>query len=117
MCVAEEGDNSEEASEPKGDAKGWRNLRKTKWRLAKGDEQVRTQSDGRKHGYILMTHDGPIGHRKRGFTLTVHRSDTGSAGIFSPRTNRTQEARVYSHHGPIGHRKRGSILTTDQSDT
>eukprot|EP00976_Prorocentrum_cordatum_P074343 1181481-Prorocentrum_minimum.AAC.5 len=44
-------------------------------------------------------------------------SDTGSAGIFSRRTNRTQEVRVYSHDGPIGHRKCGYILTTDLSDT
>eukprot|EP00959_Pyramimonas_sp_CCMP1952_P444158 9298920-Pyramimonas_sp.AAC.1 len=29
-------------------------------------------------------------------------SDTGSAGIFSRWTNRTQEMRVYSHDGPIG---------------
>eukprot|EP00976_Prorocentrum_cordatum_P082579 1184868-Prorocentrum_minimum.AAC.2 len=38
-------------------------------------------------------------------------------GIFSRRTNRTQEARVYSHDGSIGHSERGYILTTDQSDT
>eukprot|EP00959_Pyramimonas_sp_CCMP1952_P448206 9385373-Pyramimonas_sp.AAC.1 len=29
-----------------------------------------------------------------------------SQGIFSQRTHRTQEARVYSHVGPIGCRKR-----------
>eukprot|EP00976_Prorocentrum_cordatum_P096935 1190782-Prorocentrum_minimum.AAC.1 len=28
---------------------------------------------------------------------------TRAAGIFSRRTNQTQEARVYSHEGPIGH--------------
>eukprot|EP00976_Prorocentrum_cordatum_P099723 1191944-Prorocentrum_minimum.AAC.2 len=44
--------------------------------------------------------------------------DAGSAGIFSQRTNQTQEARVYSHSGPIRRmKKRGYILTTDQSDT
>eukprot|EP00976_Prorocentrum_cordatum_P037140 755354-Prorocentrum_minimum.AAC.1 len=37
-------------------------------------------------------------------------------GIFSRRTNRMHEARVYSHDGPIGHSKRGYILTTDQSE-
>eukprot|EP00976_Prorocentrum_cordatum_P070915 1180118-Prorocentrum_minimum.AAC.1 len=44
-------------------------------------------------------------------------SDTGSAGIFSRRTNRTQKAKVYSHGGPIRRRKRKYILTADQSDT
>eukprot|EP00959_Pyramimonas_sp_CCMP1952_P218498 4569983-Pyramimonas_sp.AAC.1 len=43
------------------------------------------------------------------------RSDAGSAGILSQRTNQMQEARVYSHDGPIGRRKRGYIRTTDQS--
>eukprot|EP00959_Pyramimonas_sp_CCMP1952_P246285 5147621-Pyramimonas_sp.AAC.1 len=38
-------------------------------------------------------------------------------GIFSRRTNQTQEARVYSHDGPIRRRKRGYIITMDQSDT
>eukprot|EP00976_Prorocentrum_cordatum_P048608 980784-Prorocentrum_minimum.AAC.1 len=32
------------------------------------------------------------------------------------RTNRTQEAWVYSSNGPIRRRKRGYILLTDQSD-
>eukprot|EP00976_Prorocentrum_cordatum_P066505 1178340-Prorocentrum_minimum.AAC.4 len=36
---------------------------------------------------------------------------TRSVGIFSRRTNQTQEAWVYSHDGPIRHRKRGYILT------
>eukprot|EP00976_Prorocentrum_cordatum_P067112 1178594-Prorocentrum_minimum.AAC.1 len=36
-------------------------------------------------------------------------------GVFSRRTNRTQEVWVYSHDGPIIRRKRGYILTTDQS--
>ena len=35
----------------------------------------------------------------------LDQSDAGSEGIFSWRTNRTQEARVYSHEGPIGRRK------------
>eukprot|EP00959_Pyramimonas_sp_CCMP1952_P475272 9504095-Pyramimonas_sp.AAC.1 len=39
-----------------------------------------------------------------------------SAEIFSQRTNKTQEARVYSPDGPIRRRKRGYILTTDPSD-
>eukprot|EP00959_Pyramimonas_sp_CCMP1952_P413164 8657810-Pyramimonas_sp.AAC.1 len=38
------------------------------------------------------------------------------AGIFSRRTNRTQEARACSRDGPIGRGKRGYILTTYQSD-
>eukprot|EP00976_Prorocentrum_cordatum_P066132 1178184-Prorocentrum_minimum.AAC.11 len=37
------------------------------------------------------------------------------AGIFSRRTNQTQEAQVYSHDGPIRRRKHRYILTTDQS--
>eukprot|EP00976_Prorocentrum_cordatum_P008282 165671-Prorocentrum_minimum.AAC.1 len=36
-------------------------------------------------------------------------SDAGNVGIFPRRTNRIQEARVYSHDGPIGRRKRGYI--------
>eukprot|EP00976_Prorocentrum_cordatum_P112292 1195508-Prorocentrum_minimum.AAC.7 len=50
----------------------------------------------------IYSHDGPIGHRKRRYILTMDQSDTGSAGsagIFSRWTNRTQEARVYSHDG------------------
>eukprot|EP00976_Prorocentrum_cordatum_P000913 18411-Prorocentrum_minimum.AAC.1 len=43
-------------------------------------------------------------------------SDAGHAGIFSRRTNRTKDARVYSHDGPIGRRTHGYILTTDQLD-
>eukprot|EP00976_Prorocentrum_cordatum_P062786 1176855-Prorocentrum_minimum.AAC.2 len=34
-----------------------------------------------------------------------------SASIFARRTNRTQETRVYSHAGPIRRRKCGHILT------
>eukprot|EP00959_Pyramimonas_sp_CCMP1952_P129909 2716719-Pyramimonas_sp.AAC.1 len=41
---------------------------------------------------------------------------SGEVGIFSQRTNQTQEAWVYSHDGPIGHRNHGYILMTDQSD-
>eukprot|EP00976_Prorocentrum_cordatum_P011193 225164-Prorocentrum_minimum.AAC.1 len=48
--------------------------------------------------------------------LTVDQSDAGSAGVFSRRTNRTQEARVDAHDGPIGRRKRGYMLTEDHSD-
>eukprot|EP00976_Prorocentrum_cordatum_P022540 461021-Prorocentrum_minimum.AAC.1 len=40
-------------------------------------------------------------------------SDAARTGIFSRRTNQTQEARVYSHDGPIGRRTRGYIPTTD----
>eukprot|EP00976_Prorocentrum_cordatum_P055996 1129688-Prorocentrum_minimum.AAC.1 len=64
----------------------------------------------------VYSHDGPIGRRKREYTLTTDRSDAGSASILSRRTNRTQEARVYSHDGPIRRRQRGYILTTDRSD-
>eukprot|EP00976_Prorocentrum_cordatum_P067221 1178642-Prorocentrum_minimum.AAC.1 len=46
----------------------------------------------------------------------MDQSDAGSVGIFSWRTNRTQEARVYSHDGTIGRRKRGYGLMMDQSD-
>eukprot|EP00976_Prorocentrum_cordatum_P103114 1193332-Prorocentrum_minimum.AAC.1 len=49
-------------------------------------------------------------------THTQDQSDAGSAGVFSRRTNLTQEAQVYSHGGPIRRTKRGNILTTDQSD-
>eukprot|EP00976_Prorocentrum_cordatum_P011318 227389-Prorocentrum_minimum.AAC.1 len=38
------------------------------------------------------SHDGPIGHRKRGYVLTTDQPP--------------QEARVCSHDGPIGRRKR-----------
>eukprot|EP00976_Prorocentrum_cordatum_P026553 539575-Prorocentrum_minimum.AAC.1 len=55
--------------------------------------------------------------RGSGYILTTDQSYTGSTGIFSRRTNHTQDARVYSHNGPIKHRKRGYILTTDQSYT
>eukprot|EP00976_Prorocentrum_cordatum_P076349 1182269-Prorocentrum_minimum.AAC.1 len=48
--------------------------------------------------------------------LTADQSHAGSAGIFSRRTNQTQETWVYSHNGPIRRRKRGYILTADQSD-
>eukprot|EP00976_Prorocentrum_cordatum_P102767 1193201-Prorocentrum_minimum.AAC.1 len=43
-------------------------------------------------------------------------SDAARTGTFARRTNRTQDARVYSHDGPFGRRTRGYILTTDQSD-
>ena len=43
-------------------------------------------------------------------------TDYRSAGIFSRRTNQTQQAQVYSHDGPIRRRRRGYILMTDQSD-
>eukprot|EP00976_Prorocentrum_cordatum_P065118 1177778-Prorocentrum_minimum.AAC.3 len=46
----------------------------------------------------VYSHNEPIGHRKRGYILTMDQSDTGSAGIFSRWTNRTQEARVYYVH-------------------
>eukprot|EP00959_Pyramimonas_sp_CCMP1952_P439006 9190726-Pyramimonas_sp.AAC.1 len=65
----------------------------------------------------VYSHNVPIRHRKRGCILTTYQSHTGSTGIFSRRTNHTQEARVYSHDVPIRHRKRGYILTTYQSDT
>eukprot|EP00959_Pyramimonas_sp_CCMP1952_P263311 5506165-Pyramimonas_sp.AAC.1 len=47
----------------------------------------------------------------------MDQSDTGSTGIFSRWTNRTQEVWVYSRDGPIGHRKHGYVLAMDQSDT
>eukprot|EP00959_Pyramimonas_sp_CCMP1952_P283299 5922137-Pyramimonas_sp.AAC.1 len=43
-------------------------------------------------------------------------SDAGSVGIFSRRTNQTQEACVCSHDGPIRRSKRAFVLTMDQSD-
>eukprot|EP00976_Prorocentrum_cordatum_P085399 1186071-Prorocentrum_minimum.AAC.1 len=88
-------------------------------------------------------HSPTEGHRTCRYILTTDQSDAGSAGIFSRRTNQTQEARVYSpdgpirltltcspacrsarrrtsavysHDGPIRRRKRRYILTTDQSD-
>eukprot|EP00976_Prorocentrum_cordatum_P116402 1196156-Prorocentrum_minimum.AAC.5 len=51
-----------------------------------------------------------------GFGLMTDQSDARRAGIFSRRTNQTQNARVYSHNGPIRRKTRGYILTTDQSD-
>eukprot|EP00959_Pyramimonas_sp_CCMP1952_P109179 2283336-Pyramimonas_sp.AAC.2 len=38
------------------------------------------------------SHNGPIRRRKRGYILTMDQSNAGSAGIFSRRTNQTQEA-------------------------
>eukprot|EP00959_Pyramimonas_sp_CCMP1952_P337000 7056996-Pyramimonas_sp.AAC.1 len=35
----------------------------------------------------------------------VDQSDSGSAGMYSRRTNLIQEARIYSHNGPIRFRK------------
>ena len=49
--------------------------------------------DGVSHIHDL---DGPIRHRKCRYILTMDQSDTGSAGIFSRWTNRTQEAQVCS---------------------
>eukprot|EP00959_Pyramimonas_sp_CCMP1952_P405471 8498151-Pyramimonas_sp.AAC.1 len=51
-----------------------------------------------------------------GYILMSDQSDAGHAGIFSCRTNRTQDTRVYSHGGPIGRRTHGHILMTDQSE-
>eukprot|EP00976_Prorocentrum_cordatum_P064877 1177670-Prorocentrum_minimum.AAC.1 len=62
-----------------------------------------------------MKLSAPLTHH--GYILTADQSDTRSTGIFSRRTNQTQETRVYSHGGPIRHRKHGYIFTTDQSDT
>eukprot|EP00976_Prorocentrum_cordatum_P112128 1195482-Prorocentrum_minimum.AAC.1 len=42
-------------------------------------------------------------------------SDAGSAGIFSPRTNRMLDVRACSNDGPIRRQKHGYILTMDQS--
>eukprot|EP00976_Prorocentrum_cordatum_P106155 1194395-Prorocentrum_minimum.AAC.6 len=42
---------------------------------------------------------------------------TAEKFIFSRRTNRTHEARVYSHGGPIGHMMRGYILKADGGAT
>eukprot|EP00976_Prorocentrum_cordatum_P023599 480553-Prorocentrum_minimum.AAC.1 len=64
----------------------------------------------------VYSHDGPIIRRKHGYILTTDQSYAGDTGLFSRRTNHTQEARVYSHDGPIICRKRGYILVTDQSD-
>eukprot|EP00959_Pyramimonas_sp_CCMP1952_P424736 8896329-Pyramimonas_sp.AAC.1 len=48
--------------------------------------------------------DRPIRRRKRGYILTTDQSDAGDAGIFSRRTNRTQEARAYSRDRPTEYR-------------
>eukprot|EP00959_Pyramimonas_sp_CCMP1952_P183422 3835103-Pyramimonas_sp.AAC.1 len=72
------------------------------------------QSDARSEGIYIYSHDGPIRRKKRRYILTADQSDARRAGIFSRRTNQTQEAqeaRVYSHDGPIRCRKRGYILT------
>eukprot|EP00959_Pyramimonas_sp_CCMP1952_P265522 5551832-Pyramimonas_sp.AAC.1 len=39
----------------------------------------------------VYSHDGPIGHGKRGYILTTDQSDAGSVGIFLRWTNRTRE--------------------------
>eukprot|EP00976_Prorocentrum_cordatum_P117537 1196323-Prorocentrum_minimum.AAC.3 len=46
-------------------------------------------------------------------SFTTDQSDAERASIFSRRTNRTRNARVYSHDGLIGRGTRGYILTTD----
>eukprot|EP00959_Pyramimonas_sp_CCMP1952_P017611 373653-Pyramimonas_sp.AAC.1 len=38
----------------------------------------------------VYSHDGPIRRRKRRYNFTTDRLDTGSAGIFSRRTNQTR---------------------------
>eukprot|EP00959_Pyramimonas_sp_CCMP1952_P400448 8390888-Pyramimonas_sp.AAC.1 len=48
--------------------------------------------------------------------VTTEKGRVYSAGIFSRRTNQTQEAWVYSHNGPTRRRKRGYILMMNQSD-
>eukprot|EP00976_Prorocentrum_cordatum_P072940 1180900-Prorocentrum_minimum.AAC.1 len=53
--------------------------------------------------------DGPIRRRTRGNILMTDQLDAGRAGIFSRRTNRTQDARVCSHGGPIGRRTLNGI--------
>eukprot|EP00976_Prorocentrum_cordatum_P007598 151764-Prorocentrum_minimum.AAC.1 len=73
-------------SSPCGRRCGARSAVRPKPRLAK-------QSEAR-----VYSHGGPLGRRKRGYILTADHSDAGSAGIFSRRTNRTQEVRVYSKH-------------------
>eukprot|EP00976_Prorocentrum_cordatum_P068418 1179125-Prorocentrum_minimum.AAC.2 len=60
--------------------------------------------------------DGPIRRRPCGYIPTTDQSNAGSVGIFSRRTNQTQEVWVYSHDGPIKLRKCGYILTMNQSD-
>eukprot|EP00959_Pyramimonas_sp_CCMP1952_P377958 7917269-Pyramimonas_sp.AAC.1 len=57
------------------------------------------RSDARSAGIFEV--DGPIGRTKRRFILTTDQSDAGSVDIFSRRTNRTHEARVYSRDGPM----------------
>eukprot|EP00976_Prorocentrum_cordatum_P081271 1184330-Prorocentrum_minimum.AAC.1 len=47
--------------------------------------------------------------------VRVRQSYAGSEGIFSQRTNDTQNARVYSHNEKIVRRNRGYILVTNQS--
>eukprot|EP00959_Pyramimonas_sp_CCMP1952_P178133 3723224-Pyramimonas_sp.AAC.1 len=41
-----------------------------------------------------------------GYILATDQSDAGHVGLFSRRTNQTQDARVYSHDGPLRRRKR-----------
>eukprot|EP00959_Pyramimonas_sp_CCMP1952_P022796 479092-Pyramimonas_sp.AAC.1 len=53
----------------------------------------------------------PLSATCSGRSITQHQSDTGSAGIFSRRTNQIQGLRVYSHDGPIKcNLRRTSIL-------
>eukprot|EP00959_Pyramimonas_sp_CCMP1952_P133673 2795197-Pyramimonas_sp.AAC.2 len=57
------------------------------------------------------THNGPIGRKTRGYILTPDQSDAIRVGIFSRRTNQTQDARVHSHVGPIRRKTRGYLST------
>eukprot|EP00976_Prorocentrum_cordatum_P114254 1195823-Prorocentrum_minimum.AAC.7 len=77
-------------------------------RLQKLDDEAKQHAE-------VGSHHIPIGRRKRGYILTTDQSGAGSMGIFSPRTNQTQETRVYSHHGPIRRRNHGYILAMIQS--
>eukprot|EP00959_Pyramimonas_sp_CCMP1952_P301451 6307155-Pyramimonas_sp.AAC.1 len=60
----------------------------------------------RLEAHALRCFLGPIRRSKREYILTTDQSDAGCAGIFSRRTNQTQEAWVHSHDGPVRRRKR-----------
>eukprot|EP00976_Prorocentrum_cordatum_P040579 823818-Prorocentrum_minimum.AAC.1 len=58
------------------------------------------QSDARSAGILFLRVTGPPVPVTARVLSTPQRA--GSAGIFSQRTNQTQEAQVNSHDGPIG---------------
>eukprot|EP00976_Prorocentrum_cordatum_P073703 1181221-Prorocentrum_minimum.AAC.5 len=59
-------------------------------RIAMEGEPPRQQESKPSKPSQVYSRNGPIGHKQRGYILTMDQSDTSSAGIFSRWTNQTQ---------------------------